>query len=263
MARLLLREEWFEPLSLHAQYEAEFERILLSYAEFLFPGWHLVPFKVDVRSQEGVVKRADLALIECEYRRWWVVEVEMARHDFNSHVLPQVRVLSYGKYDQKHADALIANAPHLDADRVAAMVRGEQPRVWVVVDRPCPDWVPQLKAVGAALGIVEIFRSDTNQHSIRINGEQPQPPTTETIECRRDPLVLRLWSVGSPALLPIGDGETMDIYMEADGRPFRWMRRDMATSVYLSCTNGNPLHGFNRVDLLRLEDGRWVFTADR
>ena len=263
MARLLLRKEWFEPLSLHAQYEAEFERILLAYAEFLFPGWHLVPFKVDVRSEEGVVKRADLALIEREYRRWWVVEVEMARHSFDGHVLPQVRVLSYGKYDQRHADALIANAPHLDADRVAAMVRGEQPRVWVVVDRPCPDWVPQLRAVGAALGIIEIFRSGTNQHSIRINGEQPQPPTTEIIECRRDPLVLRLWSVGSPALLPIGDGETMDIYMEADGRPFRWMRRDTATSVYLSCTNGNPLHGFKRVDLLRLEDGRWVFTTDR
>jgi hypothetical protein len=31
MGRLLLRNDWFEPLSLHAQYEAEFERILLAY----------------------------------------------------------------------------------------------------------------------------------------------------------------------------------------------------------------------------------------
>jgi hypothetical protein len=263
MARLLLREEWFEPLSRHAQYEVEFERILLAYAELLFPGWYLVPFKVDVRSEEGVVKRADLALIEREYRRWWVVEVEMARHDFNNHVLPQVRVLSYGKYNQSHIDALTAKAHHLDTDRVAAMVRGEQPRVWVVVDHPCPDWVSPLKAVGATLGIVEIFRSATNQHSIRINGEQPQPPATEIIECRRDPEVLRLWNVASPALLPIDNGETMDIYMEADGRSFRWMRRDTASSVYLSCTNGNPLQRFRRVELLKLEDGRWVFTANQ
>lgn len=263
MARLLLREEWFEPLSLHAQYEAEFERILLAYAEILFPCWHLVPFKIDVRSDEGVVKRADLAMVERDYRQWWVVEVEMARHDFNSHVLPQVRVLSYGKYDQTHVNALIANAPWLDTERVAAMVRGEQPRVWVVVNHPRPDWVPPLRAIGATLGIVEIFRSGKNQHSFRINGEQPQPPAKATIECRRDPLVLRLWSVTSPAQLPIIDGETMDIYMEADGRPFRWMRRDMATSVYLSCTNGNPLQGFKRVDLLKMEDGRWVFTVDR
>jgi len=261
MARLLLREEWFEPLSLHAQYEAEFERILLAYAESLFPSWHLVPFKADVRSEEGVVKRADLALIDREYRRWWVVEVEMARHDFNGHVLPQVRVLSFGKYNQTHVGALLRSAPQLDPDRLAAMVRGEQPRGWVVVDRPRPDWVRPLSAVGAALGIVEIFRSNTNQHSIRVNGEQPQPPATESIECRRDPLVLRLWSVATPAQLPVNDGETMDIYMDADERSFRWMRRDTADSVYLSCTNGNPLQGFKRADLLRLEDGRWVFKA--
>lgn len=263
MARLLLRDEWFEPLSLHAQYESEFERILLAYAELLFPAWHLVPFKVDVRSEEGIVKRADLALIEREYRRWWVVEVEMARHDLNSHVLPQVRVLSYGRYGQRHADALIANDHSLDQHRLATMIRGEQPRVWVVVDRPCPEWISPLRAVGAVLGIVEIFRSGSNRHSIRLNGEQPQPPTKKIIECRRDPLVLRLWTVASPALLPIEDGETMDIYMEADGRPSRWMRRDTATAVYLSCTNGNPLQGLRRVSLLQLEDGRWTFSSDR
>lgn len=262
MARLLLRDEWYEPLSLHAQYETEFERLLLAYAEILFPTWHLVPFKADVRSDEGV-KRPDLALIDRDYRRWWVVEVEMARHDFGNHVLPQVRVLSNGKYDQRHVTALMRVAPKLDAERVAAMVRGEQPHVWVVVDHPRPDWARPLAAVGAALGVIEIFCSDTNHHSFRLNGEQPQPPTTDKIECRRDPLVLRLWTVTSPAQLPITDGQTMDIYMEASGQPFRWMRKDTADSVYLSCTNGNPLQGHKRVDLIKLKDGRWIFTAGR
>jgi hypothetical protein len=261
MARLLLRDEWYEPLSLHAQYESEFQRILLAYAEALFPGWHLVPFAVDVRSDEGVVKRADLALIDRDYRRWWVVEVEMARHDFNGHVLPQVRVLSFGKYGQAHVAALLRRGPHLDASRVADMVRGEQPRVWVLVDRPRPDWIRPLSVVGAALGVVEIFRSDNGQHSFRLNGEQPQPPATATIECRKDPLVHQLWTVTSPALLPILDGQTMDIFMGAEGRRFRWMRKDTASTVYLSCTNGNPLQDHNRVDLLWLEDERWVFIA--
>lgn len=259
MARLLLRNEWFEPLSLHAQYESEFERILLSYAETLFPTLHLVPFKADVRSDEGV-KRPDLALIDRDYRRWWVVETEMARHDFNSHVLPQARVLAYGKYDDTHVTALLRHAPSLDADKLAAMVRGEQPRVWVVVDHPRPEWVRPLAAIGAALGVVEIFRSDTNQHSFRLNGEQPQPPTVDKIKCQRDPQVLRLWTVSTPALLPMADGETMDIYMEEAGQAFRWMRRDTASDVYLSCTSGNPLQPYKRVNLVRLEDGRWFFT---
>jgi hypothetical protein len=259
MARLLLRDEWFEPLSLHAQYETEFERILLAYAVQLFPTWHLVRFKADVRSDEGV-KRPDLALIDRDYRRWWVVEAEMARHDFNSHVLPQARVLAYGKYDNSHVAALLRAAPQLDAERVAAMVRGEQPRVWVVVDHPRPDWERPLQAIGAALGVIEIFRSDTNQHSFRLNGEQPRPPTTDKIKCQRDPLVLRLWTVSAPALLPMGDGETMDIYMEGGGQPFRWMRRDTANAVYLSCTSGNPLQPYTSVSLMKLEDGRWFFT---
>lgn len=263
MARLLLRDEWYEPLSLHAQYETEFERILLAYADILFPGWHLVPFKVDVQSSEGT-KRADLALIDHSYRQWWVVEVEMARHDFNSHVLPQTRVLSYGTYNQRHADGLLRYANYLDPNRIASMVRGEQPKVWVIVDRPRPDWLRPLAAVGAALGIVEIFQSSTNQHSFRLNGEQPRPPVTDIIECRRDPQILRLWRVTSPAQLPIADGETMNIFMDDEGgQSYRWMRKDIADSVYLSCTRGNPLQGYKRVDLRRLEDGRWLFTAGK
>jgi len=262
MARLLLRNEWFEPLSLHAQYESEFERILLAYADTLFPAWHLVPFKVDVRSEEGV-RRPDLALIDRDYGRWWVVEAEMARHDFNSHVLPQARVLANGKYDNTHVAALMRSGRELNPDRVAAMVRGEQPHVWVIVDHPRPDWQQPLRAIGAALGVIEIFRSETNQHSFRLNGEQPQPPATDVIECRRDRLVLRLWTVSAPGLLPISDGQAMDIYMEENGLPFRWMRKDTASAVYLSCTSGNPLQAFTRASLAKLEDGRWFFIDGR
>jgi hypothetical protein len=262
MARLLLRNEWFEPLSLHAQYEAEFERILLAYAATLFPTWFLVSFKADVHSDEGV-KRPDLALIDRDYRRWWVVETEMARHDFNSHVFPQARVLAQGRYDDTHVSALLRAAAHLDPARVGAMVRGEQPRVWVVVDHPRPDWRRPLEAIGVALGVVEIFRSATNQHVFRLNGEQPQPPTTDKIGCRRDPTLLRLWTVDTPALLPIGDGERMDIYLEGAGQRVSWMRRDTADAVYLSCTSGNPLRPYRRASLARLEDGRWFFTDCR
>jgi hypothetical protein len=262
MGRLLLREEWFEPLSLHAQYEAEFERILLAYRTTLFPTWYLVPFKVDVQSDEGV-KRPDLALIDRDYRRWWVVETEMARHDFNSHVLPQARVLAQGSYNDTHVSALLRAEEVLDPACVAAMVRGEQPRVWVIVDHPRPEWQRPLEAIGAALGVVEIFQSSMNQHIFRLNGEQPQPPTTDMIECRRDPNVLRLWTVDTPALLPIVGGETMDIYLEGIGQRFSWMRRDTANTVYLSCTRGNPLQAYKRASLARLEDGRWFFTDCR
>jgi hypothetical protein len=34
-------------------------------------------------------KKPDLALIDRDYRAWWVVEVELAHHSLHHHVLPE------------------------------------------------------------------------------------------------------------------------------------------------------------------------------
>jgi len=258
MAKLLVNRHWYEALHPNSMLETEFERVLESCADMLFPTWHFLRFRELVESDEGR-KRPDFALIDVEYRTWWVVEVEMARHDLHSHVLPQVRVLRDGRYSALHVEALLQVKPDLDFERLAALVRNTQPRVWVIVDRSIPQWEPWLAGIDVLLGVIEVYRSDLNQHSIRINGRHPLAPEVAYVECRRSQMVSRLWRVETPAVLAVADGERFAIESEVDGISSVWMRRDTASDVYLHPVVGNPLGEARRARLIKSADGIWIF----
>lgn len=257
MARLLIEGRWFEGLASTELYEREFEQLVAQDAQVLFPGWRFVPFKVDVESPRGR-KRPDYALIDLRYRCWWVVEVEMAHHSLENHVIPQIEVFWEGEYGATHVDCLLRNAPDLDRASLEAMLHGTPPRVYVIVNIPCPHWRQPLSQYGVELGVVEIFRSDLNAHALRLNGYQPEPPRNTLTICRRDPVIPRLLSVDSPAALPVGVGETVQI--DLDGRTTEWVRMDMATRVYLSPRRGSPLSDVRSVELQVRNDGGLVFV---
>jgi len=93
MARILFNGNWFEEISPSSFYETDFENLVFRQAEILYPDYQLVPFKLTVTSEFGSAK-PDFALIDRAYRNWWVGEIEIASHPFETHVLPQVEVLS-------------------------------------------------------------------------------------------------------------------------------------------------------------------------
>lgn len=256
MARMLIADRWFESLSPTLQFEAEFERILESKAHLLFPDWILLPFKIDVFSQEGR-KKPDFALIDKCMRSWWVVEVEMARHDLYNHVVPQARVLKNGTYDSRHAEYLAQHVEDDLKDAVRALVRSTPPEVWIVVDRVMPDWAPPLRALDVRLGVVEIFLSDRNEHSLRVNGEQPRLPDGVQTICRLNPSLSRLWRVESPAVLPIGQSERLVVSFS--GEDTAWERLDLAGEVYIRPVVGNPLGEKQTVRLVNVGTEQWIF----
>ena len=90
--RLLVNEEWFEPIH-SGMYETEFENLIQARSNSLFPEYHVLPFKIPVESEEGR-KIPDLVLIERKYRYWWIAEVEMAHHSLYGHVIPQIEVFA-------------------------------------------------------------------------------------------------------------------------------------------------------------------------
>ena len=88
MARLLIDDEWYEAIDGRSWYEQDFESVVGAHATALFPGCHVVPFKIAVESGYGR-KIPDLALVDTDYREWSVVEIEMAHHSLHGHVIPQ------------------------------------------------------------------------------------------------------------------------------------------------------------------------------
>ena len=183
MAKILLGDEWFDELDSTSLYETEFENILFQEASRIFPEYQPVPFKTIVLSEDGDAK-PDFALIHKDYRSWWVVEAEMGHHSLAGHVVPQIRKLSRAYYQESEADYLCQNAPNLDCTRVREMLKGQQPRVLVVVNVPVSGWKEQISPHGAVLAIFQIFRSKFNRYVYRINGDFPSENNEIISTCR-------------------------------------------------------------------------------
>lgn len=257
MAGLLVNRTWFDGLASTELYESEFERLIAQESAVVFPGWRFVPFKVDVVSPLGR-RRPDYALIDPRYRLWYVVEVEMAHHSLEGHVIPQIEVFTDGEYGAAHADCIVRSAPDLDRSSIEEMLRGTPPHVFVIVNLPMSEWKVPLARYGVQLGVVEIFRSDRNTYALRVNGFRPELPRSALTLCRRDPIVLKLFSVDAPAALPIRPGE--EGIIAVDGRMTEWVRVDTASRVYLSPKRGDPVGDAKVVELQRADDGSLVFA---
>jgi hypothetical protein len=251
MARILLGDEWFDELASTSLYESEFEKLLFQEAHRLFPEYYPVPFKTVVLSDDGDAK-ADFALIHKEYRSWWVVEAEMGHHPLEGHVIPQVRKLSRATYHDGEADYLCAQKSSLDGARVKEMIRGEQPRVLVVVNAPVPGWREQLRPFNAVVAIFQIFRSQLDRYIYRVNGDFPSE-NNEIISTCRCWEIHRFLRIDSPAQLGINRGEIVTLHHETGA--MHWQRVDIADAVLLHALRDHPLKKGLLYEIVRQGDG--------
>lgn len=240
-------------LSSTALLEAEYERIVLAQAPGIFPGFIVVPFKPTV-IYEGVPKQADVALIAPDYSTWWVGEIELAHHSFRGHVLPQVEVLARGRYGAAHAEWLATRNPSLDVGALRAMMFGQQPRVVVVVNAPCPTWVQPLAHEDAVVAIAELFRSSRNRLIVRRNGVDIDLGDDVVSICRVDAGMRRMLQVDSPAQLL---GLEEPLLIEIAGGVSSWRLIQLADRVWLSPDRGSPFPQDARTfRLVRAAEGR-------
>ena len=257
---MLVNGHWYERLAPQSLSEAEFERLVVTNANELYPEYHLVPFRKLVQSAAGD-RRADYALIERSFRTWWVVEVELAHHPLNAHVLPQVEVLATARYGPEEANYL-ARQSGLPLAKLLETVKGAQPRVFVIVNQQVLDWQAPLAFHKAAIGVVEVYRSELNEHVLRANGDYPHAPGEVLSVCRVDPLLPRFVRVDSPASLGVTNGSSIQI--EYEGGVTQWTRTDSFDRVWLSPTGSNPLPlGLGQFELVRGSSGRLIFRSGR
>ena len=258
--RILFNSEWFDVISSEGQYETDFESIVITHAVDLFPQFHVVKFRAPVESEDGR-KIPDLALLDREYRFWWVVEVEMAHHSLASHVLPQVEVFARGKYGEEHADYMAAQSDDLDRVALQDMVKGAQPRVLVIVNRNVPDWIAPIRNIDGLVTVVEVFRSGRNRHILRLNGDYPPAGDSHIASrCRLDSLVPNLLLVDSPAALGVVAGEQVAI--EFNGGLTYWSRLDISDNVWLMPSGRNPLAAKQEYVILRDPENRLILRTE-
>ena len=261
MARILHNKEWFEEIASEGHYEIEFEKILQQESAHLFAEYHFVPFKTTVYSEEDAdARKPDFALIHHSYRKWWVVEVELGHHSFNGHVLPQVRTLARARYGHAEAEYLYRRNPSLDQEKIIEMLKGDTPRVLVVVNAPVDGWAEQLRPFGAKVVICQIFRSRFNRYVLRLNGEYPSENDEVVTTCACSPLLHRLLEIHAPAQLPLKRNERLLLYY--GGQASEWERIDTADQVFLHAVRDHNLESGKRYEIVRQGDGRLLIRLD-
>lgn len=254
---MLAAGRWYEAITSRSWLERDFERVVIEHAEQLFPGWLCAEFRETIEGDDGTRKQPDLALVDRECRRWWVVEVELAHHDLYGHVLPQVDAFRTGRYEDAHAAALATALPQLSMERLTLMMRGVPPNVLVLVDSPSTLWRQPLREHGVYLGVVEPFRDEANQLILRLNGDQPELPGEVLSRCSRSPSLRRLWRLHSPAALAEAADEPLLI--EYEGVVSEWHVVRLADAIMIKPGRGDVLADLTQVDLLRREDGSLSF----
>ena len=255
MARILVEDTWYEQMDPSALYESEFESLILDQATLLYPEFYAVPFKPVVFSEDDAAK-PDLALIDKEYRNWWVVEVEMAYHSLASHVLPQIRTLSQATYGEQEAQLLSQQDARLHLEKLCDMMKGKQPQVLVILNASKQDWVAPLMRYDAILAFCEVFRSIAGNRILKIDGAYPQQPASVLSSCYVDPLMRQFLVVESPASLGVVPRQRVRIFYE--GGITEWERIDSQDTVWLNSLAVNPLSPKQKYELLRRSDGALV-----
>jgi hypothetical protein len=251
MPRLRFRDEWFDEVDATRFYESEFEAVILQNPDLLCPGAFLVPFKERIQDSSLNVHCADLALIDRDYRFWWVIEVELTSHSLYSHVLPQVSTFLDGYYGTQHARALLKTQHELEEIRLHDMLRGEQPRVVVIADRFLDDWRSELRHVGAYYAVLNVFRSPENADIIYFDGILPAIAAqhiSRAVPVNGIPRMLRLLSPGG---IPGSDRSRLKVFFE--GRPTTWMRVETNKQCFI--TPHEPLNLAKRRSYVLETDG--------
>jgi hypothetical protein len=169
-SRVFSRGKWHD-LRAGSYREQDYERIATRALRTMLPDVFVMPFKCDVHSPaEDAIARPDLAFVWRDYSAWGVVEVELASHSLELHVIPQVRIFSSGSYGELHVKALMRANSALQQNRLQDLVAIRRPLVWVVVDSESPMWKNPLHAESARLTALEVYDS-AGEQIIRLAGD--------------------------------------------------------------------------------------------
>lgn len=213
MSRAKYNNDWFYRLSDDAHLEVEFERLIEANSELLIDDAIVVPFKQTVCADGLPDRRPDLALVDRQYRFWWVIEVEIATHSLGGHVLPQVQTFVEGRYGRDHAAALNRASERLDHDKLLAMMAGDQPEVVVIANRHLDSWETSIKNEGAHFCVMNVYRSENNRDIFIFDGGLPRRRAeclTEIVPSRSIPSMFRIKSPGS---LPQNGDDRIELYV--------------------------------------------------
>lgn len=230
--------------------EIDFEAEVVKALTCLFPDYWCGVF-AGMFILEGERRSADLALIHKSLSHWFVVEVELAGHSLDGHVLPQVRCFRYGEADQTCASSLLAAFSFLNREQANALLAYIPRYVAVVGNMPDPKWAGALRALDVQYLTVSVYRDRNGRSAHEVEGRLIA--RTESLGFARFSAIDNCLRINKGCGLPPGAVQIIDQF----GNPALWTIREASGVLWISKDRGPALlehEGY--VQIIRTFDGR-------
>lgn len=218
-----------DPVSFtEAQFESEVAKALMCFRL----GYKCIPFR-GTFSFEGRKSRADLALVAPDASHWFVIEVELVSHSLEQHVLPQLQVLRYGRWED---DCISTLASSLDISRGQAVnfLDNVPKRVAVVANKNFRSWELALLGLDVQMLSVSVFRTGNGVVAYGVEG---------TLDVRKESLGFGKYSATDGAIMfastiRIPNGEIQ--IEDSSGVLSNWIVRRDGKMAWISKVIGVP-----------------------
>jgi hypothetical protein len=203
---------------------------------------------------EGERRTADLALIHKSLSHWFVVEVELAGHSFEGHVLPQARCFRYGEPEDSCVTSLTRGFSAITRDQAAAILRHIPRYVAVVSNLPDAEWTQSLRALDVQHLTVSIYRNSNGRSAHEVEGQLFA--RTESLGFAQFSAINNCLRISRGCGLPLGNIQIIDLL----GNPASWTVREEAGVLWVSKDRGPTLLNHDGyVQIIRAFDGRiWI-----
>lgn len=200
---------------------------------------------------EGERRMADLALVHKNLSHWFVVEVELAGHSFEHHVLPQVRCFRYGEPESSCVTSLVRAFNELTLDQAEALLRYVPRYVAVVGNLPDPTWTAALRVLDVQHLTVSIYRDRNGRSAHEVDG--CLTVRAESLGFARYSAIDNCLRIHKGCGLITGDVQIVDQF----GNLADWTIRENAGVLWICKDRGPALieHG-SYVQIIRSFDGR-------
>lgn len=200
---------------------------------------------------EGERRVADLALIHKSLSHWFVVEVELAGHSLEHHVLPQVRCFRYGEPDSTCITSLVRAFPQLLRQEAEALLVYVPRYVAVIGNLHDPRWTTALNALDVQHLTVSVYRDRNGRSAHEVEGRLIA--RTESLGFARYSAIDNCMRITKSCGLPIGNVQIVDQF----GNSTTWTIREELGTLWISKDRGPTLLDHESyIQIIRTFDGR-------
>ncbi len=230
--------------------ESEFEAEVVKALNCLLPDYLCGVFS-GAFVFEGDRRIADLALIHKSLSHWFVVEVELAGHSFEHHVLPQVRCFRYGDAEPSCVPNLVKAFSELNVTLAEQVLRYVPRFVAVVGNLPNPMWTSMLSAVDVQYLTVSVYRNQSGRSAHEVEGRLIA--RSESLGFGRYSATDNVLRIPKSCGLPIGKLQLVDQF----GNIANWSVQEYSGVLWVQKERGPALIAHDSyVQFIRSTDGR-------